>query len=336
MNYGEEVVKRVAESVRSRKASAREIERTLGISRRTVGRWVRRIKAGLPARLSRSAKRVWNRTEEGLLERLRALLGEGKSAVTAWIETKQRLSLRTVQRWKARWFPVKRERKVCKRYERRKALSLAHTDWAEKRILGGKRMCFTFLVDDATRLLSACKAYPNANQLNTADVLWNAVRETGGFRQVLTDCGKVYSKAWGELCRDVRVKPVHTRPYNPQCNGKAEAVVKKAKKFLSQFVVGDLDHANHLLGEFQRQYSRTPHGFIPKSIPLPGAQEPLSPSPDTPRALQHPGGYHEHPVARQISKESNTRSAIQVLGYAGVSPYAFTQRGTSIILAASR
>lgn len=94
------------------------------------------------------------------------------------------------------------------------------------------------------------------------------MQETGGFRQVLTDCGKVYSKTWGELCRDVGAKPIHTRPYNPQCNGKAEAVVKKVKRFLNQFEVRDLDHANQLLRQFQGEYNRTPHSSLKYQTPL--------------------------------------------------------------------
>ena len=41
MRYGEEFVKRVVEAVRAG-ASRREVARLLGLSRKTVGRWVRR------------------------------------------------------------------------------------------------------------------------------------------------------------------------------------------------------------------------------------------------------------------------------------------------------
>ncbi|MBI4181834.1 MAG: transposase [Candidatus Aenigmarchaeota archaeon] len=78
----------------------------------------------------------------------------------------------------------------------------------------------------------------------------------------------MYSKGWGELCRDVGVQPIHTRPYHPQCNGKAEAVVKKAKAFLNRHVVEDLAHANRLLGEFQWETNRTPHSGLKYQTPL--------------------------------------------------------------------
>jgi len=58
------------------------------------------------------------------------------------------------------------------------------------------------------------------------------------------------------------VKSIHTRPYNPKCNGKAEAVVKKVKKFLNKHEVRDLEHMNELLKEFQKEYNNTPHSSL--------------------------------------------------------------------------
>ena len=194
MKYGDEFVKKVTDAVISGSCSRRDLKRMFGLSRDTVSKWVNNVLAGLPARMKRSAKNVRNRTDKDILDKIKELLVQGKNAVSAWIETGKKISLRSVFRWKAKWIPKQpREKKVYKRYERRKALSLTHTDWAQKRILGGEKIKFTFHVDDATRTLYALKAYKTADQFNTADALENAVVETGGFRQVLTDCGKVYS-----------------------------------------------------------------------------------------------------------------------------------------------
>lgn len=265
MKYSEEFVKNVVNSVLSGK-SRRNIERFLGVPRKTVGKWVKRILAGLPARFKRAAKKV-KQISEDLSNKLHSLLSDGKSAVVAWVNTGNKCALRTVQRKKAKWFPKPKVKRQFKRYERRKALSLTHTDWGKKRILNGKRMCFTFHVDDATRMLFALKAYSSANQLNTADALFNATEQTGGFKSVLTDCGKVYTKAWGELCSGVQTKPVHTRPYNPQCNGKAEAVVKKIKNFLNKQIVLDVEHGNELLKQFMKEYNNTPHSSLKYQTP---------------------------------------------------------------------
>jgi len=267
MKYGDEFVKKVTDAVISGSCSIRDIKRMFGVSRDTVSTWVSRALAGLPARFKRSAKKVKNRPDKQLLDSLKKLLAQGKNAVSAWVETGKRISLRSVFRWKSKWFPKVKQKKQCKRYERRKALSLTHTDWAHKRILYGQKIKFTFHVDDATRMVFGLKAYNKANQLNTANALQNAIVETGGFRSVLTDCGKVYTKAWNELCSDVGTKPIHTRPYNPQCNGKAEAVVKKVKAFLNKHVIEDLDHANILLSQYEKEHNNTPHSSLKYMTP---------------------------------------------------------------------
>jgi len=59
MKYSEEFVKNIVNSVLSGK-SRRDIERFLGIPRKTIGNWVKRILVGLPTRFKRSAKRVKN------------------------------------------------------------------------------------------------------------------------------------------------------------------------------------------------------------------------------------------------------------------------------------
>lgn len=268
MKYGEEFVKRVVETVASGFCSMREASRLLGVSRNTISRWIRRFKEGLPTRMKRSAKHVWNRTSNEVLEKMKCMLSGGKTSVRVWIETGKRISLRTVQRWKSSWFPKIREKKTCKRYVRRKAFSLMHTDWAVKRIAEGKRTCFSFHVDDATRRLYALKGYENADQNNTNDCLKRAYKETGGFKAVLSDCGKVYTKNFGEECKNLGVRSVHTRPYNPKCNGKAEAVVKKVKAFLNKHQVRNLEHMNELLKQFQKEYNNTPHSGLKYLTPL--------------------------------------------------------------------
>ena len=251
-----------------KRCSAREAERLLGVPRKTIGRWLKRFLGALPYWFSRAAKRVRNRTPDGVLSRLRQFLREGKSSVLAWLALGKRVALRTVQRWKAKWFPpVKLPRVKSKRYERRKTFSLGHTDWGVKRIKNGKRCRLTFYVDDATRRLYALRAYSKADQVNTFDALRRA-RRMARFKAVLTDCGRVYSKQWAAKFKKLRMEPVHTRPYNPKCNGKAEAVVKKVKRFLRGYVVRDVPHANRLLTRFLRGYNNTPHGSLKYRTPL--------------------------------------------------------------------
>lgn len=268
MKYDDEFIKRITYTVLSGRCSIRAMSRLLGVPRNTIARWINRIKQGLPARFKRIADNVWNRTCEELLGKLKEVLESGKSVVQAWIGLGKKLSMRTIQRWKAAWFPEVKEKKECKRYVRKKIFSLMHTDWAAKRVKNGKRICISFYEDDATRRLFALKAYERANQENTNNCLRTAKEETNGFKSVLSDCGRVYTKSYGEECNSLGIKNIHTRPYNPKCNGKAEAVVKKVKKFLNKHEVMGLDHANELLKQFQEEYNNTPHSSLKYMTPL--------------------------------------------------------------------
>ena len=87
-------------------------------------------------------------------------------------------------------------------------------------------------------------------------------------KAVLSDCGKVYTKSFGIECKALGTKSIHTRPYNPKCNGKAEAVVKKIKTFLKHYYIRNLEHMNELLKQFQKQYNNTPHSGIKYMTPL--------------------------------------------------------------------
>jgi transposase InsO family protein len=196
---------------------------------------------------------------------MKALLESGLSAVLVWLKVGKRC-LRTVQRYKKQWFPVQAKPKVkVKRYERRKVFSLMHTDWGVKRILHGVRCCFSFYEDDASRKLYALRAYPKASLPNTIHNFQLAVKKTHGFKAVLSDCGGVYRKNFDAQMNGI--KHIRTRPYNPKCNGKAEAVVKKIKRFLKQFIVRDLAHANELLARFQHEYNNTPHSSLKYKTP---------------------------------------------------------------------
>ena len=265
MKYSNEIVEKVVARLSSHEVSQRELERVLKIPRKTLSRWLKRSLAGLPTRFKRSAKKVWNKTIKPILKDLKQKLCQGKSCVIVWFESRK-VCLRTVQRYKREWFPKLKEKKVkSRRFERRKALSLMHTDWGTKRILNGKRCCFSFYVDDASRKLFALKAYDKMSLKNTINDFQIALKQTKGFKAVLSDNGRQYHKNFDKELKGV--KHLRTRVRNPKCNGKAEAVVKKVKRFLKKFVVRDLNHANRLLSRYQREYNRTPHSSLKYETP---------------------------------------------------------------------
>jgi len=267
MGYAVDIVNIAVARVLEDHRSVREVAEFLHIGRAAIGRWVKRVKAGLPTHLSSAPKQVHNRTGEDILQRIKKLLGEGAGTIKTWAEAGKKICIRTVQRWKAKWFPQIKKKEKSRRYERKRALSLAHTDWGTKRINEGKRCCFTFYVDDATRRLYATRAYPSASLDNTIDA-FAAARAEAYFEAVLSDCGKVYQNTYMGLCASDGTKSIHTRPYNPKCNGKAEAVVKKIKRFLSKYEIKDIEHANELLRQFEHEYNRLPHSSLKYKTPL--------------------------------------------------------------------
>lgn len=265
MAYKEEIVK-VAVQVAD-KAGIREAARLLGIGREAIGRWLQRIAKGLPTHFKTTPRQVRNRTGRNILKRIRRLLESRAGTIETWAKIEKKTCIRTVQRWKAKWFPPIKEKIKSKRYERQKLLSLGHTDWGTKRINGGKRCCFTFYEDDASRRLYATKAYPKADEENTQDAFCIAYSQAG-FKEILSDCGKVYQNSFMGMCRSNGTKSIHTRPYNPKCNGKAEAVVKKIKRFMSLHEIRSIEHANELLRQFEHAYNRTPHSSLKYKTPL--------------------------------------------------------------------
>lgn len=261
MRYDAGFINQLAEAVVSEKVTICQIAKQFNIAVKTVRNWVKRKLAGLPYKLSTSAKNVWNKTKGNVAGEIRSLLEQGKSSAIVWVETGKKVCLRTVQRIKTKSFPKTIEKKKCKRYVRRKIFSLMHTDWGIKRILNGKRMCFSFYEDDATRKMYALRAYDRASLENTLDNL-NLALSNARFKAVLSDCGKVYTKTYGIECKALGIRSIHTRPYNPKCNGKAEAAVKKVKNFLDRNIVMDIEHANELLKQFEHEYNNTPHSSL--------------------------------------------------------------------------
>src|SRR3989344_159141 len=81
MKYDEEFVKRLIGPIKAGLCSIRAASKHFGVSRSTIGRWVKRIKEGLPTRLKRSAKRVWNKTSSEVLDKLNYSLASGKTVV---------------------------------------------------------------------------------------------------------------------------------------------------------------------------------------------------------------------------------------------------------------
>jgi transposase InsO family protein len=185
----------------------------------------------------------------------------------------------------------KPERDPVVRYERERAGELVHVDtkklgcfWAVgKRILAdgvhrSPRAGWQYLhvaIDDHSRLAyaellaaedgAACAAF-----LERALAFY---REHGiVVERVLSDNAKAYSsRPWRTVCARHRVRRRFTRPYRPQTNGKAEALIKTLlREWAYRFAYPTSHHRSKALPGFIRWYNRRrPHSAL-------GARPPLS------------------------------------------------------------
>jgi transposase InsO family protein len=169
----------------------------------------------------------------------------------------------------------KPERDPVVRYERERPGELVHVDskklgcfWTVgKRVLRdgvkrSRRVGWQYLhvaIDDHSRLAYA-ELLPAEDGAACAEFLERALafyREHGIVAErVLTDNAKAYSsRAWRAVCARYRVRRRFTRPYRPQTNGKAEALIKTLlREWAYRFAYPSSHHRSKALPGFIRWY----------------------------------------------------------------------------------
>lgn len=227
------------------------VAEALGISVRTVYKWLARFRAEGPAGLQdrRSvARRRPHALAPAWLELIR-LLRAGK-LVACEIAQRLPLARSTISAVLARlglgrlWQAA--EAAQIARYERARPGELLHLDTKKlariqrpsHRVTGDRRDTVRGIgweyahvaIDDCTRL-AYVEVLPDEKRYTTTRFLLRAVR---AFRQrgvtvqrVLTDNGIPYrSRAFRKACRWLGITAKRTRPYRPQTNGKAERLIQ--------------------------------------------------------------------------------------------------------------
>lgn len=230
------------------------VGRQMGVSRRTVWKWVSRYRregrAGLMDRSSRphriprrlDAKRV------GRIEQLRRRRLTGLEIATAL-----EMAVSTVSLWLRR-LGLGRLRDldpkpVVVRYERRRPGELLHLDTKKlariervghrvhgdrsRKVRGAGWEFLHVCVDDATRLAYA-EVLPDEKGITAAGFMERALawyqRLDVRVEAVMTDNGPCYySKRFNRVLGDCGIRHIYTRPYRPQTNGKAERFIRTAK-----------------------------------------------------------------------------------------------------------
>ena len=241
----------LAHRVRTLGWAVADAAQAVGVSKRTAYRWLARDREGGEQRFHDRPScplRVAGRTSaprERRIERLRrrrmtaariaARLGMPRSTVAAVLV---RLGLQRLRCLEAK--------PVVRRYERQRPGELLHLDTKKlgrirgigHRIHGDRRRASPGIgwefahvcVDDHSRL-AYVEVLPHENKIHTAAFLRRAIRwfRHRGVRaeQLLTDNGNGYrSKLFGQVCCELALQHLYTRPYTPRTNGKAERFIQ--------------------------------------------------------------------------------------------------------------
>jgi len=241
----------IVERVLTRQEAPTAVAAAVGVSDRTVRKWVARYAAEAEAGLAdrscrpRRSPRATPPLLVSWVERLRRQRWTGAEIAHAL-----QLSASTVARLLRR-HGLARLRQLeppvpVQRYQWAQPGDLLHLDVKKlgrigrvgHRITGDRRAQVRGIgweyvhvaVDDASRL-AYVEVLPDEGGVTTTQFLWRArawFRRHGiRVRRVLTDNGSGYvSDRFARLCRSAGVRHLRTRPYTPRTNGKAERFIQ--------------------------------------------------------------------------------------------------------------
>jgi len=282
--------------VRQQGWTQRQAAEALGVSVRTVAKWLARDRTALADRSSRPARQP--RRTSGAAER--AIVALRQTRATAWqISAALRMPRSTVTRVLAR-VGLNRVALVeptgpVQRYEWPHVGDLLHIDLKRLgRVVGighrihgdrrrrARRVGWEFLhvaIDDATRLtyaevLAADDAGACAAFLRRT-LTWFRRRGVR-IRRLLTDNAMTYrSRAFCGVCRTWAVRQRYTRPYRPQTNGKAERFIQTLlREWAYRVPYRSSTRRTAALGPYLRFYNhRRPHASLGRRSPWMRFQE---------------------------------------------------------------
>ena len=274
----------------------RQAAEALGVSVRTVAKWLTRDRTALADRSSRPRRQP--RRVPAPLEA--AIVALRRTRATAWqISTALRVPRSTVTRVLART-GLNRVALVepigpVQRYVWPHVGDLLHIDLKRLgRIVGighrihgdrrrrGRKVGWEFLhvaIDDATRLTYA-EVVPADDAVACAAFLRRTLtwfrRRGVRIRRLLTDNAMAYrSRAFCGVCRTWAVRQRYTRPYRPQTNGKAERFIQTLlREWAYRVPYRSSARRTAALGPYLRFYNhRRPHASLGRRSPWMRFQE---------------------------------------------------------------
>ncbi len=286
-----EIVRRVREQAEPAKDTAL----ALGISTRTVYKWLRRYReegdAGLRDRSSRPHQ-CPHRTNARTVRRICRLR---RHKLTAWqIAERVQVPRSTVSDWLHRnglgRLKYLEPKPTIRRYERTRPGALLHLDTKKlarivrpghrihgdrsRRAYGAGWENAHVAVDDHSRV-AYTEVLPAEDRYTCTAFLQRAVAFFAShgvhIERVMTDNGPGYiSKRFNRLCRRLGIRHIYTRPYTPRTNGKAERFIRTLKE---QWAYGatyqSSAHRARALQPWTNRYNRhRPHAGIGMQTPM--------------------------------------------------------------------
>ncbi len=277
--------------------SVNEIAEAVGVSVRTVYKWLERHRRGGPAALHNAGSapaRVANRLADPMIAEIARLRRERRLTAAA-IARRMRLARSTVAAWLKRLgmgrLKLLEPKPVVQRYEWARAGELIHVDTKKlgrfntigHRIGGAeakrgrvKRIGWDFVhvaIDDATRLayveVLADETGTTAAGFLERALAWYRARRIA-VERVMSDNGSPYiSNAFAIILQQHRIRHLRTRPYTPRTNGKAERFIQTLlREWAYARSYATSRRRNASLGPFLDRYNhRRPHASLNGQTP---------------------------------------------------------------------
>lgn len=245
---------------------AARICKTVGMSRRTLTRWVRRYKdvggiGGLEPH-----KPGPKHPSHSIPKKLEDRIVKLKQKHPSWGATRIKYQYDLPCHWTTVHRVIKRcgmlirikaKPQPSKRFQRYHVDSMWQGDSFEFRIAGEGKAYVTGFTDDRSRYRVKSGAYRHKSAKESVDALKRAVRKGRVQREMYLDNGKQFiAKEFKAELALYQIKPIYGKPYHPRGRGKIEGYHKVLwNELISQVRFSSLGHFKRELRKFDRRYN---------------------------------------------------------------------------------
>jgi transposase InsO family protein len=209
--------------------------------------------------------------------------------------------------------PAKRPRSSLRRFTFPATDDCWQIDAFNHRLADGRAVVVFQLIDDHSRYEIGTLAWPIEETAGAWECVSRAIRHYGSPRMILSDNGLAFSGkrlgftvSFETNLRLIGVKPITSRPYHPQTNGKNERAHRTLQQWLRKHPApATIEDLQQLLNTYRVDYNNRPHQALDG---------------DTPRNRRLHGMRHKpaqaalDPVTLVTTSRSNTRGVIRAAG----------------------